>query len=589
MGNPSRGSGSGGGPTGGERLRTTMAEVDTLMRTADPESEPHRSKYAALELLATFRDETLAARGAGEDDAAAVDVALAEHRMGLIKLSADERSEGESLLQRAADAMQSLRDLTGIDFGCHLQEAHNALGIVWFERGATGKAFDHFKRAESIHLEGESERAQSGAIAADPKASGGDAFAKVPPRERHFCQTLYYLAQAYSNLGQSDEGAKYCALTLRTQLQCGLHATQDWAQNAVQLSGYHLDAGRFAAAHHLLRAAAEVMRTGAGNLKDVLPSGGDPRDVPANLDIGWGKFALARLVASRERRLAGAEGAPATDDGPLFELIEASLPPELTFESLGLEASPFLGTTALVANFEAARTVHNQGMTSLNAAMGHYRLEGWVTEHFHIAMDASALLKCLAEFEPDPHRRCVMHRMRAKRIEGIITGMNEKYFGNVWKSARLELADVYREIMETKEGASRPHAKIYKAGSESIRQYRAFLALHEKEEGGVESMGEDDTLLYIKGKFELGRLLHRIHRCQPASTKDRTACVAESLKHLQWIETFTAKHGERRHPQAKRPEDAPRDPPSHHLPTHPTLTPALLEDGRVPGASDEGQ
>ena len=90
-------------------------------------------------------------------------------------------------------------------------------------------------------------------------------------------------------------------------------------------------------------------------------------------------------------------------------------------------------------------------------------------------MEVSALYKALAVFERDPHRICVMHRKRAKRIELISEDLNPKYFPSIHKSTLLELADVYREIMDVKARCGRPDGKVFRAGRESARRYRAFL------------------------------------------------------------------------------------------------------------------
>ena len=72
------------------------------------------------------------------------------------------------------------------------------LGIVNFERDLTSKALEYLKQAETLYLEWEDEGSKS---------------------IKHFCLTLFYLAQAYSNLGEADQGARYCALTLDMQLK----------------------------------------------------------------------------------------------------------------------------------------------------------------------------------------------------------------------------------------------------------------------------------------------------------------------------------------------------------------------------------
>jgi hypothetical protein len=125
----------------------------------------------------------------------------------------------------------------------------------------------------------------------------------------------------------------------------------------------------------------------------------------------------------------------------------------------------------------------------------------------------------------------------------VIEDLNPKYFPSIWKSALLELADIYREIMDVKSSARRPDKKIYKAGNNSAQFYRKFIEACDDTEGGIDSLDEDELLYYIKARFELGRILHKLYSVYPKHLGDRDTCMSESLMHLQWIEDFTGEHG----------------------------------------------
>ncbi|UPQ98565.1 KIF1-binding protein [Chloropicon primus] len=492
-------------------MKETWTKVEDLLKRRDPETEPYKSRYEAIKVLRDARErivsgnETLTV----EEEKA---VAAIDHRIGLTKVSVDERGEGKEILNGCLEVLQKHEG----DFVHQLQEAWNMLGIVNFERDLTSQALEYFKRAEDLY-HGRKE-----------SASGS-----------HFSLTLFYLAQAYSNLGEAEQGARYCALTLDMQLRTKTYATHDWTQNAVQLAGFYLDKAQFATAYNLLEAAKAVLREDIGELDDFIPSGGNTGDVPANLVLGWAKFYLRLLVASREWKLSG--GAEGFREG--YEVREEEVRPELRFESLDLAPCPFLTKSALFLDFGQARTVFNKGMTYFKRAMEHYKLDGWVTEHFQITMEVSALYRALATFETDGHRACVMHRKRSKRIEVVLEDLNPKYFPSVWKSGLLELADIYREIMEVKSSVNRPAGKVYKAGAASAQYYKKFIESFDDTDGGIENLEEDDMLYYIKARFELGRILQKLYSVYPEGQGDsRNSCMSESIMHLQWIEDFTEKH-----------------------------------------------
>jgi len=115
--------------------------------------------------------------------------------------------------------------------------------------------------------------------------------------------------------------------------------------------------------------------------------------------------------------------------------------------------------------------------------------------------------------------------------------------------------------------AKRPANKCYKAGASSASFYRKFLEAFEGTEGGIESLEEDDLLYYIKARFELGRILHKVHGVWPKGLEgNRNACMSESLMHLQWIEDFTEKH------RKWTRRFLPPLPPSHPPPACPPLS-----------------
>ena len=125
-------------------LSETWAKVEDLLKKQDPEKEPYKSRYEALALLAEARKtlEGVEAKGDAEEKA----MAALDHRIGLTKVSVDERTEGSEVLVGSLRVMQKHER----EFVEHLQEAWNMLGIVNFERDLTSSALEYFKLAESL-------------------------------------------------------------------------------------------------------------------------------------------------------------------------------------------------------------------------------------------------------------------------------------------------------------------------------------------------------------------------------------------------------------------------------------------------------
>ena len=66
----------------------------------------------------------------------------------------------------------------------------------------------------------------------------------------------------------------------------------------------------------------------------------------------------------------------------------------------------------------------------------------------------------LAEFEESGHKKCVLHKARAKRVEPLLREINPAAFSSLYKSLQLEVASAYREIMEIKFDEGRPFEKV---------------------------------------------------------------------------------------------------------------------------------
>ncbi len=64
--------------------------------------------------------------------------------------------------------------------------------------------------------------------------------------------TLYYLTQAYQNIGQSNKSAEYGHKTLQRQLSSKLYDPVDWAVTCATLSQYYLTQEDYMRARHCL-------------------------------------------------------------------------------------------------------------------------------------------------------------------------------------------------------------------------------------------------------------------------------------------------------------------------------------------------
>ena len=52
---------------------------------------------------------------------------------------------------------------------------------------------------------------------------------------------MFYMAQAYSKLGENVKAAFYCAETMKRQIESGDFDVKDWAINCINLAEYYTE------------------------------------------------------------------------------------------------------------------------------------------------------------------------------------------------------------------------------------------------------------------------------------------------------------------------------------------------------------
>jgi hypothetical protein len=72
--------------------------------------------------------------------------------------------------------------------------------------------------------------------------------------------------------------------------------------------------------------------------------------------------------------------------------------------------------------------------------------------------------RCLAGFEVDPHKRCVMHRSRAKLLQPLEGQLSQQHYPGLSRSISLELGNIFREVGDIKAAAGREPDKVRGVG-----------------------------------------------------------------------------------------------------------------------------
>ena len=77
--------------------------------------------------------------------------------------------------------------------------------------------------------------------------------------EAGYTQTLFYLAQVYSQKGEVEQGIKYCAQTMTRQMANKTYQLKDFCVNCLNLANYFILQKNFAQAEYLLYTAQTLL------------------------------------------------------------------------------------------------------------------------------------------------------------------------------------------------------------------------------------------------------------------------------------------------------------------------------------------
>lgn len=166
-------------------------------------------------------------------------------------------------------------------FGHSLQDVYNGIGIVLANREDNAEALPYLNSSiESYELVLEACKAEDkssffsdfsvnaldryllkrdakdGAAAAElgvkPIIHGG---AELNVLEAGYTQTLFYMAQVYSQKGEIEKGITYCSMTMTRQMANKTYQTKDFCVNCLNLANYFSLQKNFEQAEYLLYVA----------------------------------------------------------------------------------------------------------------------------------------------------------------------------------------------------------------------------------------------------------------------------------------------------------------------------------------------
>lgn len=170
---------------------------------------------------------------------------------------------------------------------------------------------------------------------------------------------MFYLGQAYTQAGKTEQGVKYLSITMKRQLEAESFQIKDWVINNINLAEYFTQHGNFAQAEHCLQAAFTILPIDLSKKKKLR----------ATLQMQMGRYYKNRLIFHVNNFLQQKEQIP--------EVVHKKF---VEYDSLKLKWPQIKD----IENIEEAKLLFRLANTQFMKALEIYVLDGYVTEHFEI-------------------------------------------------------------------------------------------------------------------------------------------------------------------------------------------------------------
>ncbi|XP_014208398.1 KIF1-binding protein homolog [Copidosoma floridanum] len=525
-------------------LKEMYMKVKKLLDENDPETEPYKSKYAAMEILKNMQNLLLNSvdNAKQEENEVISMLAIVYLNQGIVAIETEELKSGQDYLNKCFDLL-SKNKLKG-DIVLPMISALNQLGILWSKRDEATKAQEYLEQAETIYKNYKNSQDSNADIMSMSNFFGIQDFDELPaPKviEKLHTLTLYYLAQIYGSLDNYLKSAVYCHMTLRRQLEMNDFDSIDWALNAATLSQFFMEKKGFRQARHHLAAATYILGKHEDTLKDLsskLETNDQEKEIldskwenfkhrSADISRCWAKYGILLMSTSRDRLISSTETG---EDNPLSDSTTIPVDSKsdinqetfdgLKFETIENDIEHITGTITdkYLLDFNDAKAVFLNVQKWLNDAKSYYTMENHASDYVQIVQDISQLYKYLTFFEDDEDRQAKMHKRRIDLLEEIVKELNERYYLSVCQQIWIELGETYSEILDIKldklkatDDRPTPHAltKINNLTNSAIQNHTKFLDSMKDLKGKSEKFPEEMLRAALYSYFHLGRLYNK--------------------------------------------------------------------------------
>ena len=519
-------------------------ECDALCLQIDDEKTPYKSKYAARDKFDQLLKKLEATKAIAQLEMKKnsiqrlnVCIASLHVRLGVIAWECEEPHNTEIELEQAAEYycngyVNSVNEtsplppeseeeniklnadsyvpipLTVNENIVDTMKCLNMMGILWAGRGYVKRSFLYLLCAKDIYEHQKLNNFE------DIKKELSRCSKSIQRQfmkefESQYTHNLFYLAQAYGNIGNSVNSSRYCKDTLQRQLDFGLEdikSAYDWTKNASSIADYYLAINDFRKCSLALTSTEHILREKVMNIiqEESLMYRQDSKDDPTKsscemeytkrkiigtssllesdvqetfgdlcrrfvrmdlcllkasfeINFGDGGVATASAYDNEDEELGKLTLVRINDDNveTVFSIIESNMNEGKIirkrefYQRLPVPEMKLVDPRE-INSFEKAREVFLRAISRLETAKKIFVLDGWVSDHVSLLQDQSKLYHYLALYETDLKRKVAMESRRVEFLSPLLLSLSRSAFEALHKSISYELGETYLSLYEIK-------------------------------------------------------------------------------------------------------------------------------------------
>ena len=525
---------------------------------SDPEEKPYDSLYKGRDFLVKLLD-SIEALDKMADPLWGLLIASLRLQLGKNYIDCEEKDSGERQLKECLKLLSDKEPRP--DEVVVLMQVHNQQGILWADRSEPDKALEHLLHAQTLY-ENYMGRARP------PSPSLEDSVLRDPmslrdnekgwdSMESLHTHTLYYLAQVYTNTGDSEKGAKYCHATLKRQLESGQYDAIGWSLHCATLSQYYISNNHFAQARHCLASVDHVLAKWKDANQDKMAADEQLKEkydqTIADVCCCWIKYCISILtVAVSHKKLTTEEETETAPDNStngktkMEDLVEFQVEKQVEkFQQLSVDDLEARIAVDPPTNFEQARSYFLFAQEKVEHAKSFFVLDSYASNYAAIVQDHSSLFRLLASFEQEVDRKCKMQKRRIDMLGDIDNQLNPQHYLVVCRQLSFELGEAYYELAELKmtilekiPPTRQSISKINRLLQSSSSNFHKFVESFSAKEIEYD-VPEDYLYSFVMARLWEARIFTRF---VSSGNEEEKANIRKALSLYQWIVKFTDKH-----------------------------------------------